>query len=147
VVAAHMIDAGVKMEVTFESLSLMAPALRIDDYKQKLAPHLAAGSLRRLLLFHLSEQAEQDDRSCGAYRHSLLNLVSRSFEDGNHRGEGAPLFGLARHHELAFAKAASKPAALVTEIAPGPHCAASSHGGFDNDHAARRRIIEFIRKG
>lgn len=122
----------------FESMCLMAPALRVDDFNRMVGPHLQTGALRRYQQFHLSERAEQEDPSCGAYRRSLLYLVSESFEAGS----TVPIVGMQRYWD---ANAAATPwPHAVAHAAPGPASRASTHGAFDDDPATQQRIIEFI---
>jgi hypothetical protein len=124
--------------MAFESMSLMAPALRVDAFNRMVQPHLQSGALKRYQQFHLSERAEEDDSTCGPYRRSLLYLVSESFEAGN----TVPILGMKRHWDAHAA--AALPAHVQAHVAPGPASQASTHGGFDDDPTTQQRIIDFI---
>ncbi|MCR5881341.1 C1 family peptidase [Rhizobacter sp. J219] len=82
IVSSFMIDRLVQEGMHFESVSFMAPAVRIDTFDKRVRPHLQTGAVKRYQQFHLTDRAEQDDGSCGAYRRSLLYLVSEAFEGG-----------------------------------------------------------------
>jgi hypothetical protein len=126
--------------MSFESMSLMAPALRVDEFNRRVRPHLQSGALKRYQQFHLSDRAEEDDHTCGPYRRSLLYLVSESFEAGN----TVPILGMQRHWDAEVA-----PAALpaVAHVAPGPASQAGSHAAFDDDPVTQQRIIDFVLGG
>jgi hypothetical protein len=126
--------------MTFESMSLMAPALRVDEFNRMVRPHLQSGALRRYQQFHLSERAEEDDHTCGPYRRSLLYLVSESFEGG----PSVPILGMKAHWE---ALAEAQPVPARVHVAPGPTSQASHHAGFDDDPLTCASIVEFIRGG
>lgn len=92
--------AGVRVE----SMALLAPALRVDDFDARLVPHLRRGRVRRFTVFALGDAYELDDvcRAGGevVYRKSLLYLVSRALEARpGDRGE-APLLGMERAYGL-----------------------------------------------
>jgi hypothetical protein len=129
-----------------DSVSFMAPAVRVDTFDRLVAPRLAQRSIRRYLQLHLTEKAEQDDPSCGPYGRSLLHLVSASFEErgGNEAGrwQPVPILGMEKFYKDYGAKL--KNAAAITS--PGPKSASTTHGGFDDDELTRQRIIEFIRR-
>ncbi|HEX3141705.1 MAG TPA: C1 family peptidase, partial [Rhizobacter sp.] len=82
IVASFMIDRLAQEGMTFESVSFMAPAVKLSTFDQRVRPHLESGVVKRYQQFHLSDHAEQDDGGCGPYRRSLLYLVSESFEGG-----------------------------------------------------------------
>jgi hypothetical protein len=115
----------------------MAPAVRCDVFESTVAPLLAAGGIRRYQQFALTEQAEEDDPSCGPYRRSLLYLVSEAFEGGKR----TPILGLERD-----ARALLKTLPNTTaHWAPGPKSTATTHGGFDDDDATLAQVLRFIR--
>jgi hypothetical protein len=69
----------------------------------------------------------------------VLWLVSESFEGGS----TVPVLGMQRHFEAYAARTDLPNTKVVTS--PGPGSQASTHGGFDDDPAARQSIIDFIR--
>jgi hypothetical protein len=139
IVASFMIDRLVQEGMRFESVSFMAPAVRIDSFDRRVRPHLESGAVKRYQQFHLTDHAEQDDGSCGAYRRSLLYLVSQAFEGG----QSTPLLGMQKFFD---AYGPALPNTLV-HLAPGPVSTAKEHGEFDDDPGTRQRVLEFIRTG
>ena len=145
IVAAFMIDRLIADGMTVESLSLMAPAVKVQTFDERVRPHLLSGAIKRYQQFHLSDRAEEDDPTCGPYRRSLLYLVSESFEGGT----TTPLLGMQKYFDP---YAAGLPGVTV-HISPGlpeaerpniPPVASSTHGGFDNDPGTKVEIIRFI---
>jgi hypothetical protein len=141
IVAAFAIDRLVQLEaLTFESLSLLAPAVRVDTFERLLRPHLDSGAVKRMQQFHLSEQAEEDDPTCGPYRRSLLHLVSESFEGG----ATVPILGMQKWFDPLNTR--SPLPNTTVHVAPGATSGSSTHGGFDNDARTRAEVLKFIRK-
>jgi hypothetical protein len=96
-----------------ESLTLLAPAIRVDEFESGLLRSLAPRSIRQLTIFGLGPERELND-TCGVagnpfYQKSLLYLISRGLEaptpaPGRQLGAGAysgeiPLLGMAKHFE------------------------------------------------
>ncbi len=142
--APRIRDAGFDLA----SISLLAPAVRIDTFQSLLGDLLSEGQVR-LLIAHLTDAAERSDLSCRPYGHSLLYLVSRSFEDS----EPTPLLGMERHLTplLPTIDWAERVNLLPS---PGGSWDASSgvtractHGDMDNDQAIRAAVTTFIRFG
>jgi hypothetical protein len=138
IVASFMIDRLVAEGMPFESVSFMAPAVRVDGFDRRVRPHLESGAVARYQQFHLTDRAEQDDSSCGAYRRSLLYLVSEAFEGGR----STPILGMQKYFDAYRAVLPN----TVWHEAPGPASSATEHGGFDDDPPTRARILDFIRK-
>ncbi|MGY4828235.1 hypothetical protein ACVNIS_06640 [Sphaerotilaceae bacterium SBD11-9] len=136
IVAAFMIDRLAQEGMRFESVSFMAPAVKLATFDERLRPHLDTGVVRRYQQFHLSDHAEQDDGSCGPYRRSLLYLVSESFEGGT----TTPVLGM----EKFFDPYVKKLPHTTVHVAPGAVSAATTHGGFDDDAGTQAQIVKFI---
>ncbi|MET0335429.1 MAG: C1 family peptidase [Rhizobacter sp.] len=136
IVASFMIDRLAQEGMSFESASFLAPAVKVSTFDARVRPHLESGVLKRYQQFHLTDRAEQDDGSCGAYRRSLLYLVSESFEGG----ETTPILGMQKFFD---AYGATLPNTLA-HSSPGPVASAVEHGTFDDDPGTRERVIEFI---
>src|SRR5690606_7310041 len=133
---AFMVDRLAAQEWEFESVSFMAPALRVDRFMERVAPWLESGRVKRYAQYHLTDEAERRDPSTRAllgYGRSLLFLVSRAFEGG---GE-APILGMERHFPRALAKRRN----VAVHAAPSARTAATTHGGFDDDGATMRTVI------
>jgi hypothetical protein len=136
IVHAHMIDA-LAAKADFESVSFLAPALRLDTFDALVRPRIGDGTIKRYQQFHLTEKAEEDDPTCGPYRRSLLHLVSESFEGGAR----TPIIGMQKYFNPYRAKLAN----TTVHPSPGTTSTSSTHGDFDTDEATRGRVIEFIR--
>ena len=137
IVGSFMIDRLLADQLLrFESVSFMAPAVRLDTFTRLLQPHLASGAVKRYQQFHLSDRAEEDDASCGLYRRSLLYLVSESFEGGT----TTPLLGMQKFFD-AIAGALRN---TLVHVAPGPTSAATTHGAFDDDALTQAQVLRFI---
>ncbi len=128
----------------FETVSFMAPAVRVDVFERTLLPQLQNGNVGHYLQLHLQDTAEQQDTTCRpilGYGRSLLYLVSESFEGGKR----TPILGM----ETYFA-AHVAPLALANVKAQTPADLASAvatHGGFDDDNVVRAAVIKEIRRG
>ncbi|WKB55366.1 C1 family peptidase [Eleftheria terrae] len=138
VVHSHIVHRLVKQGMHFESLSFLAPGVRLDLFDTLVAPRLRDGSVKRYQQFHLTDRAEQDDGSCGPYRRSILYLVSESFEGG----VSTPLLGLQKYAEGYLAGLPN----VTQHLAPGPASAAATHGAFDDDPLTLQGVIDFIKR-
>ncbi len=139
IAAAHAVDFLFGRGLRIDSVSFLAPAIRVDAFERLVAPRIADGTVGRYQQFHLTEKAEEDDPSCGPYRRSLLHLVSASFEGGRR----TPILGLKRD----FDACAAMPAGVTAHVAPGATSAATTHGGFDDDAATLEQVMAFIEAG
>lgn len=89
-------DSGISVD----TLTMLAPALRVDEFARDVLPHLGR-SVKRFTVFNLSDQRELDD-ACGPsgfsiYHKSLLYLVSRALEQSKTgRDHEVPLLGMQR---------------------------------------------------
>lgn len=137
IAAAHVADFLFRRGVKVDSVSFLAPAIRVDAFRRLVAPRLADGTLARYQQFHLTEKAEEDDPTCGPYRRSLLHLVSESFEGGTR----TPILGMKRY----FDAYDGMPAGAVAHVAPGATSASTTHGGFDDDPATLAQVMAFIK--
>jgi hypothetical protein len=146
---AYLVDELARRRVEVASLSLLAPAVRVDLFKQLLLPHLtgSAPAVRRLAMFTMSEEAELQDDCWNVYRKSLLHFVSRGFEPRRK----TPILGLEESvradDEIAalFAGAAELQLSQPPGTPPNELTGALRHGDFDNDpktmSAVLRRMI------
>ena len=137
---AFLVDRMAAQEWEFESATFLAPAITVARFMERMAPWMESGRVKRYRQYHLTDEAELADpttRPLLGYGRSLLYLVSRSFEG---HGE-APILGMQRHFPAALAR---KRGVKVYE-APSRECAASTHGGFDDDGATIRSVIEGMR--
>ena len=103
----------------------------------------------RLFIANLTDAAERGDDTCKPYGHSLLYLVSRSFEDH----EETPLLGMEKH--LVPALVTQRWSGNVRQLrcpggmwdAASAATRATTHGGVDDDQAVRNAVASFIRSG
>lgn len=142
IVAAELVDSWHRRgKVQFQSLSFMAPAIRVDEFDKKVRPHLQAGRLPKFQQFHLSSRAESDDPSCGPYRRSLLYLVSEAFEGGR----SVPILGMQDFWDQ-YASVTQLPN-TTAYVSPTVVGSTTQHGDFDEDLAIRTRILDFVTDG
>ena len=137
---AFLIDRLAGQEWDFQTVTFLAPALRVDRFLERVAPWIVAGRVKRFREYHLTDRAEQQDPTCRpvlGYGRSLLYLVSRSFEGG---GE-VPILGMERH----FPREVAKLGNVQVVIAPSEQCSSTTHGGFDDDNATMRSVIAGMR--
>ena len=120
--------------------------MRLDLFDELLGRSIAQRGIR-LFIANLTDAAERGDETCKPYGHSLLYLVSRSFEDH----EETPLLGMEKH--LVPALVTQRWSENVRQLrCPGGMWDASSaatrattHGGVDDDQAVRDAVASFIR--
>ena len=135
---SHLLPAALEADVPeIASLSLLAPAVRVDTFTKLGLPHAKSGKIARLAVFTMDDDAERADTCLRIYNKSLLYLVSASFEPQ----KATPILGMAkfltRDADLAdFFTGASADGDLV--LAPNAlglrvASAARSHGDFDDD--------------
>ena len=143
---SFFIPAALKAGVpAFETLSLLAPAVRTDVFKKQIVP-LVGDGVKSLAMFTMTEKLERDDTCLGAYGKSLLYLVRAAFEPE----EFSPILGLEEclraDPELARLFGVSGASESVgvggaaditwSKTTSGPltsRSTSTSHGGFDND--------------
>jgi hypothetical protein len=147
---SHFLPVLTDGGVTVRSLQLLAPALRVDEFKERLAP-LVERQVQRLTMYTMARDYERAD-SVGPYRKSLLYLVSRALEGPSAAhilgleesvrddADTASLFGLrstAGSGDVVWS---------VSENPSGPYASRSTtHGGFDNDPATMNAVCERVR--
>lgn len=151
---SHFVPALVDASMQVDSLALLAPAVRIDLFKQMVVPHLTSGKVARFEMYTMDEEAEKDDDlieplGVPVYGKSLLYLVSNAFEPETNK---AAILGLDERfrtdtgitglfkptgaHRLEFSHAKGKP--------HNPATHSRMHGCFDNDDATMRSVLETI---
>jgi hypothetical protein len=145
IVHAYLGARALKQGLDVASISLLAPAARLDLFERLLVGPVAARSIP-LLIANLTDAAERNDDTCRPYGHSLLYLVSRSFEDE----EETTLLGMEKH--LVPALTANLAAVRVRQLpCPGGRwdgasaaTRATTHGGLDDDEAVRDAVAAFV---
>ncbi len=137
-----------------KSLHLLAPAVRVDRFHERLAPHIGPGRpIERVVLFTMHNDLERADNCIGLYHKSLLYLVSASLEeDANEpilgmekyvRADPAltALFGLGSSAGTDGAPGEAVWAKTRPGARPGSRSTCSTHGGFDDDPATLDSIL------
>jgi Papain family cysteine protease len=135
---SYIIKKLVTLGWTFETVNFLAPAVRIDTFKDCVATALKQGAVKRLNQFHLSDEAEQKDPTCKpilGYSRSLLYLVSESFEGGVQ----TPILGMQKY----FSGLDGLPN-VQAFTAPGTQSQSTTHGGFDEDKTTMSSVILLI---
>lgn len=149
---AHFLPTALALQVpAFDSLQLLAPAIRIDEFHKRLAVHVGAG-ITTLNMFTMAKDWEKDDHCARVYGKSLLYLIYYALEPekktpilGLEESVRADprlqqLFGLVgnsvKHGEVIWAK---------TKVKTGRHASTStSHGGFDDDPPTMNSVVRRI---
>lgn len=135
-------------EVRFKSLQLLAPAIRVDEFRTRLDPHLGDQKLvAATKIYTMRDKPERDDHCIQIYRKSLLYLISRGLE----LKRGEPLLGLerflTRDAYLAERFGVSPGPNTIGGVAfsPGIGSTATAHGCFDDDIPTMDSVVSMIR--
>jgi hypothetical protein len=157
--AAHAIDLLIGLGANFKSLQFLAPAISVDEFRQRLLPHIQSEKCPFPSQYILSDVGERDD-TVGPYGKSLLYLVSNAFEEKRE----TPILGMERfisykssdpNKELVdkdldalFKKNVNGwPSLIVSgkgrgDIQISPSLSRSeTHGGFDNDEYTMNSVL------
>lgn len=140
IVLSHLLPRLKAMGLPVESISFMAPAVRVDVFRETVLPALQAGEVGRFQTFHLDDKTEEDD-SVAVYRRSLLLLLRESFEGGR----TTPILGLERDWRALQAELAGAATPVQAHVSPGPLSRSVKHGGFDDDDTTLDAVLRFIR--
>jgi hypothetical protein len=140
--------------VAVDTLTMLAPALRVDDFARQVLPRLGNG-VGRFAVFNLSDQRELDD-ACGPpgfalYHKSLLYLVSRALEQSGSERE-VPLLGMQRFFgrritggQRTLQQAIEREGGACVfsrSTAPADSCSdAEAHGGFAADAPTMTSVV------
>lgn len=138
-----------------KSLALLAPAIRVDRFHERLAPLMGTDrGIERVTLFTMNKLRELDDTCMGIYRKSLLYLIHHALED---RRE-TPILGLeislradpALRTLFGLGGAAGAAAGEVIwsksppNAGPRNQSASLTHGGFDDDAPTMDSLLRRI---
>lgn len=158
--AAHAMPLLSNLGIPLKSVQFLAPAIRVDTFKNRVLPSIEAGHTPLPSVYLLSDKLERED-SVGPYGKSLLYLVSNAFEGTRE----VPILGMeacidadAQLAKLFSGKVGTRPALVVSEgipIDPAQEAAAiargasvsHSHGGFDNDTATMNSVLTRVLDG
>ncbi|TQK03502.1 N-acetylmuramoyl-L-alanine amidase [Herbaspirillum sp. SJZ107] len=143
------LDLGVP---AFRSLHLMAPAVRVDLFKEKLALLVGdRGGIRDLTVYTMKEALEARDNCAGIYNKSLLYLIFHALEPQRK----TPILGLEESLRadadlsrlFGLSGGQGRAEVIWSQTPPGMVDSASrstTHGGFDDDRATMGSIARRI---
>ncbi len=135
----------------FRTMHLLAPAISVKMFADRLAPRLADG-VDHLTVYAMTTQHEKADHCFHVYRKSLLYLVSRAFETGRR----IPLLGLEESLRsdatltriFGLDGGASTRAEVVwaptTSTTGRAASTATTHGGFDDDGPTMNSVVRRV---
>jgi len=148
---SHLLPVLLDRGLNIQSVAMLAPAVRIDLFKQLLLEPIAQQKIKSCSIFTMDEEAERDDDlveplGITLYGKSLLYLISRAFEPKRK----TPLLGLEEtlkedkdvmalfdgNDGLQLARARGKPQNEQTR--------AKTHGCFDNEAATMASVFKRI---
>lgn len=151
---AHFLPRALRNGVPpVRTMHLLAPAIRVDEFRARLQP-LLAKSIEHLALFTMKRDWEEDDQCMRVYRKSLLYLIHHALEPEPRTPvlglevclrsdpELRELFGLAGTPspgtEVVFSKSVADAGRSASR--------STTHGGFDNDpftmNSVARRVVD-----
>lgn len=147
---AHFLPELLKLGVSIQGLAFLAPAVRIDLFKEMLLQSIAGEQIESFAMFTMDEEAERDDDcvepiGITLYGKSLLYLVSRAFEPKRKTpilgleemlSDDPELVELFQKSRLELARARGKPQNEATK--------SKRHGCFDNDASTMASLLETI---
>jgi hypothetical protein len=140
---SHVVDRLGRQGWEFESVNFLAPAVRVDLFKETVIPAIASGKVKRFNQFHLSDDMEQKDPTCKpilGYNRSLLYLVSQALE----RGRSTPILGMEKYFNDHIG--VKKLPNVYTWVAPGKESQSTTHGGFDDDQVTMASVIALMKR-
>lgn len=143
--AAHAITQLASLGISWKTLQFMAPAIRMDLFKEIVLPKIMDKTCPKPSLYILSKVGELDD-DVGPYGKSLLYLVSNAFEGSR----GVPLLGMQKFLEedqkllnLLNSAVDGLPGIVISGAGdkPGAMSKSDTHGGFDNDPNTMNSVL------
>lgn len=147
---AHLLTLLVEFGIPVKTLTFFAPACTMELFKTNVQ-RFVGREIKRLTVFNLTDEAEQDDSVGPVYHKSLLYLVSEAFEPKR----GTSLLGMETHvaQESSIKRTLGKQAfaneTTVVHSAGGPSSVrltshSKTHGGFDNDEETLNSMLRII---
>ncbi len=146
----HLIPYLLQVGLTVRTLTLYAPACTTDLFKEKVLPAVGDG-VRRLTVFNMTDDTEQDDTVGPVYHKSLLYLVSEAFETR----KATPLLGMEKFltgdpaikGKLKKRVFENDKSVVYSVGGPAVRLASNSdtHGGFDNDEDTLNSTLRIVR--
>jgi len=151
---SHFLSVAHALAVpSFKSVHFLAPAVRVDTFKTRLAGLMGQGKgIDQLSLFTMSKDYERNDSCAQIYRKSLLYLIHHALEPEPE----TPILGLdqclradAELQSLFGLNAAgTAPGEVIFSVSPidkGKSASTSTtHGGFDDDAPTMNSVAKRI---
>lgn len=150
---AHFIPRALERGAPgFRTLSLLAPAIRVDTFMERLHSRIGAGNgVDSLGVFTMYKDFERADNCKGVYRKSLLYLIHHALEDERR----TPILGLEESirasdelRALLGVEAGSGAGNVVWSRTREPRGRSNSqsttHGGFDSDSATMESVLRRV---
>ncbi|MBC6699350.1 caspase family protein [Hymenobacter puniceus] len=150
---AHFLPTTLHMGTpAFRTLQLLAPAIRIDAFRQQLAGLLTRG-IGQLTVYTMRDELERADTCSLFYRKSLLYLLHHALESEHETpilgleaslrddAEVSRLLGLQAGYP---ATAAEVVWSSTTEPSGRSSSTSTTHGGFDNDPATMESVLRRV---
>lgn len=142
---SHFVPAALQAQAKFETMQFLAPAIRIDEYKQRLDATIGNG-VDAATIYTMRRSFERADNCAGVYRKSLLYLISHALEGDL----DAELLGLdeSLHADTSVAqrfglRGPGTGGRVVWSVTEG-QSESRTHGGFDDDAATMTSIAKTI---
>ncbi|MFN2355642.1 MAG: caspase family protein [Desulfopila sp.] len=136
----------------FAALYFLAPAIRVDEFKERLLGQIGS-SIQHLAMFTMKKDWEKDDSVAKIYQKSLLYLLYYALESNRK----TPILGLEESlrkdadtaHLFGLKGTPSQKAEIVWSVSQATTGSSAStartHGGFDNDrptmNSVARRVL------
>jgi hypothetical protein len=128
---------------TIDSLSVLAPACRMDVFNRCLLPHLRSGKIGRMAQFHLSDPVEDNEggmRVALGYKRSLLYLISNGLEEARN----VPILGMQKYFDRDVAPLGLPN--VLARVAPASQAThAAKHGAFDDDRDTQDSVVANVK--
>ena len=150
---AHFLSTALKLGVApFKSVHFLAPAIRVDLFKELLLKSVGGKGIESLSVFTMRRDLERDDDCAGIYRKSLLYLVHYALEPERK----TPILGLEegirgdsdlkRLFNLGATDGAGEVIWSATDYAIGRSASqARRHGDFDEDAPTLNSVARRVR--
>ncbi|MEO7160950.1 MAG: caspase family protein [Polaromonas sp.] len=137
----------------FKTAHFMAPAVRVDTFRQRLLAQVGPGrAAESLTLYTMRRDFERKDNCAQIYRKSLLYLIYNALEDRR----ATPILGLEESLRgdadlkrlFGLGATSVTPSSIVWSPTPGDTGRSASmslsHGGFDDDAPTMNSIVRRV---
>lgn len=147
---SYFAPAAVERHVAVKSMHFLAPALRVDGFKQRLDGRLGNG-IDKLTIYTMRRELEEADNCAKIYGKSLLYLIHFALEPSRRE----PLLGLQQSllndpalvNRFGLGSQKSPTGEVVwskSKIDPRHSTQATAHGAFDDDPDTMNSVLRNI---